>query len=297
MKYIYPKLSKNDLSFVRLGGSGLGNLLFTYSRALILSKKHNLSMIFPTWKSIKIGPYLRREKDKRFYGDLFKNNSGYIGGLKKVFLLLFSNKISYKNIDNIKDNQIAVYDEFIMNFDGLLPYRDMIREDLIKNLNKKNKKALEYDFGNSVLIHIRLGDFAKANAEKLSSGANNLSIPVKWYADILSEIRKTLGKDVKAYVFSDGSDEELSEILKLKNVSRISFGTSIADIMALSRAKVMISSGSSFSLWARYLGNCSSVSYPNQIKERVLTDENGFEIETYASFDSETEEKIKNILG
>ena len=40
----------------------------------------------------------------------------------------------------------------------------------------------------------------------------------------------------------------------------------------------MISSGSSFSLWARFLGNCSSISYPNQIKDRVHTGD-GFEIE------------------
>ena len=34
MKYVYPKLSPRDLFIFRLGGAGLGNLLFTYGRAL-----------------------------------------------------------------------------------------------------------------------------------------------------------------------------------------------------------------------------------------------------------------------
>lgn len=68
MYYIYPKLSEKDCMLFRLGGAGLGNILFTYARAVIYVQKHeNAEMIWPTWFSFKLGPILRHESDKRFY--------------------------------------------------------------------------------------------------------------------------------------------------------------------------------------------------------------------------------------
>ena len=32
--FAYPRLSKTDLLFLRLGGNGLGNLMFAWARAL-----------------------------------------------------------------------------------------------------------------------------------------------------------------------------------------------------------------------------------------------------------------------
>ena len=76
-------------------------------------------------------------------------------------------------------------------------------------------------------------------------------------------------------------------------VERKTFGNSIGDIIGLSKAPLMIASGSSFSLWARYIGECNSISYPNQIKDRVVTDQrNKFEIEV--SDNEDFSESIRN---
>ena len=92
--YIYPKLSEPDMNLFRLGGAGLGNILFTYARAVVYAAKNErIKIIWPTWPSIKLGPILRNEKDKRFYADLFKNNSGYISGLKKIVLRMTKKKM------------------------------------------------------------------------------------------------------------------------------------------------------------------------------------------------------------
>ena len=40
MKYLYPRLSQHDWNIMRLGGPGLGNLLFTYGRAVAESKRY-----------------------------------------------------------------------------------------------------------------------------------------------------------------------------------------------------------------------------------------------------------------
>ena len=101
MNYVYPKLSEHDLGFVRLGGAGLGNILFAYARAAVFAREHDCQLIWPTWPSIKLGPILRREADKRFYNDLFSNQSGHIGGLKKMWLLLTRTRVKEAEKESI----------------------------------------------------------------------------------------------------------------------------------------------------------------------------------------------------
>ena len=294
MKYIYPKFTNKELPFVRFGGAGLGNLLFTYARALILANETGAKLVNPTWPCLKIGPVLRREKDKRFYFDLFKNGNGSIDGLKKTCLLLFSEKTKVNSISDVKsarDGSLLIYDEFKMNFDGLIPYRNLILSDIIGNLKKKNRKPLEEDFTNAINVHVRCGDFLAPNSENLKNGVNNTRIPISWYVGIIKQIQNSVNKDIKFNIFSDGTDEELKDILALPNTKRVFYGTSIADIIALSRSKLIIASGSSFSMWARFLGNCNSISYLNQRKDFV-GDKTVFEIETDSLIAKKELEKI-----
>jgi hypothetical protein len=115
---------------------------------------------------------------------------------------------------------------------------------------------------------------------------------------MIEEVRAAAGKNLKAYIFSDGRDEELAPVLALPNVERITFGTSIGDIIGLSRTDLFIASGSSFSMWARYLGRMSCICYPNQIKQHILTpEEDAFEYETEGGFSDEIKEKIRGIFA
>ena len=90
MKYVYPKFDGLHLHFFRLGGSGLGNLLYPYFRALVYAKQNNLQLISPIFPSIKIGPYFRGESQKRSYRYVDINS---INGFRKFLLLIFSKKI------------------------------------------------------------------------------------------------------------------------------------------------------------------------------------------------------------
>ena len=309
MAYIYPKFSKNELIGIRLGGAGLGNLLFTWSRVIAASEKYNAKLIWPTWPSIKVGPWLRHEKDKRSYIGLFSNKTGMCSGFKKYAKLCIGRKIHTKNLDDIDwtklgENDIVIYDDFKlapgvfqMNFNGTREYRDRIAEIIYANLGRKGKKALDFDGTSAIGVHVRLGDFSKTTSA-LDTGKNNMRIQISWYVAIVNKLRDAAGWNVPVYVFSDGTDEELAELTALPSVRRLTFGNSIGDIVGLSRFPVMISSGSSFSLWARFLGNCSSISYPNQIKDRVHTGD-GFEIELGADGELTAEQKsyIQNIYS
>lgn len=298
MNYVYPKLSDKDLYFFRLGGAGLGNLLFTYARALVFAKKNNYELIWPTWPSIKLGPIIRNEKDKRFYNNLFGNNSNYIDGIRKIKLLKNKPNVSEEDKNGQYDESIVVFEKFIGSFKDIKYDSAMILEDLERNL--KNKKALEgFNPQDGICVHIRLGDFSRVSVQEVKSGRHDSALPIEWYVNVINKIRALTGKNLKVYVFSDGKDEELEPVMNLKNTERVTFNNAINDILALSRAKLMIASGSSFSMWARYLGRCNTICYTNQIKEYILTENDiSFETETDENviLTSDIEQKIKEMF-
>ncbi|MDO4990725.1 MAG: alpha-1,2-fucosyltransferase [Eubacteriales bacterium] len=298
MTFIYPQFSDFELPGVRLAGPGLGNLLLIYFRAWLAAREHGYDFIWPTWPSIKPGAILRREKDKRFYGDLFRNRSGYTDGLKKQLLIHRRGAIRVNERDydfsQVGDGQVILYSYFHMDFQDLVPHADEIREEIVRNLSRKSARGLEGDMSRCVNIHVRLGDFGK-NQNALNAGKDNMRIGIGWYAATVRKLKAILGDGIVFNIFSDGSDEELKELLAIDGTRRVFYGNSLADILALSRAPLMIASGSSFSLWARFLGQCSSISYPNQIKDRVLKPgASGFEIE--CAEDGELPEAVKETV-
>ena len=71
----FPVLSRADFLFFRLLGPGLGNLLFPMYRAFQAQRLEGGQLVFPQFFQWKPGPWLRREKDARAYGDLFRHRT------------------------------------------------------------------------------------------------------------------------------------------------------------------------------------------------------------------------------
>ena len=298
MNYVYPKLSEHDLGFVRIGGAGLGNILFAWARAAVFARDQGLTMLWPTWPSIKFGPWLRRERDKRFYGDLFENCGDAVGGVKKMYRLLTCHRIPEEAKERVKteDNAIVEFTGFDGCFEEILYEYDFVRKLIVRNLKLKNKKALETDGTGMAAFHVRLGDFGRVPEAEVRAGRHDSALPIDWYVGQLHEIRRYAGWEVPVRVFSDGTDEELAPLLALSAVERMTFGTSIGDILALSRFPLLVASGSSFSMWARYLGRANCICYLNQRKQRILTpEEDRFEIETDGPIPPEIGEKIHQL--
>jgi hypothetical protein len=125
-----------------------------------------------------------------------------------------------------------------------------------------------------------LGDFSTPQNEAvLKSGAQNYRIPISWYVDQVKQLRQQVNRDVPVYIFSDGRNDELSELLSLPNCQRISFGSSIADILALSKSNILIASGSTFSMWASYLGRMPVIWYKSQLRQRLYYEKTLVEFE------------------
>ncbi len=229
MKYVYSKFDGIDFFFFRIGGSGLGNLLYPFFRALIHAKNNNLKIISPTFKSFKIGPYLRKENQKRLYDYNYENS---IGGFMKLWLLLFSNKV-------------LIFESFGDGFKSLYGHEDFLKEKL-KSLVKEDYDEEKYK--ESICCHIRLGDFKLADNNEIK---NNTRLPIIWYKDMINYLRKD-NHNMKVYLFSDGKKSELIEILKLGNVFLETSINPIIDILKLSCSKYLIGSYSSFSFWAAF---------------------------------------------
>jgi hypothetical protein len=80
-------------------------------------------------------------------------------------------------------------------------------------------------------------------------------------------------------VFSDGTDEELAALLALPAVQRRDYGSGLGDMLGLSRSKLLIASGSTFSMWGSYLGQVPTIWHPRKLLQHVLLEHPDREIE------------------
>ena len=102
MTYVYPVLGK----------TGMGNMLFMWAEAFIYSRMNEATMIAPVWcRFSRVGPWLRRERYKRFYGGEI-TNQGYISGIKRFFLLSLPgiNVRRFTNMDRFFDPLMGKHD-------------------------------------------------------------------------------------------------------------------------------------------------------------------------------------------
>tara|TARA_B100001250_G_scaffold40975_1_gene32431 strand:- start:13669 stop:14520 length:852 start_codon:yes stop_codon:yes gene_type:complete len=279
IKYTFVSLGIFESFGIRIGGSGLGNILFPWARAIVYAKNNNLQRIQTSWKTLKFGTIFRRERDKRMYFNLFTGRDG-VAGIRKFWLLHFSNKVKmFSGMENL--------------FDSFIQDHDYVKSELLKIINPYYIKKVESLDGNSVAIHIRMGDFQIPNDETvLRDGHWNYRLPLEWYKCIIKKIHKHA--NIPIYVFSDGSDQELEEILQLENCSRVYFGSAVADMLALSRFKLLISSASTFSMWASFLGQHSTIWFPGQMRQKLINDRYIFEGEV--DYDDELPESIIRVL-
>lgn len=260
MKYIYPKIpARVSTPFFRIGGNGLANCLFVYGKAIVDSHIHNAKIITPTWLNFSIGSYLRKQRDKRHYLGLFMPKDE-INSLRKIYLLLFKRKTKNRNEFLLSDDSILIEEGIYDFFKPILNYHEIIREHIITHLQTGLLDVVDkYKFEGCVAVHIRLGDFPDKRRTSL-----------KWYEE---QIRKHADKN-KILLFSDGSDEELQEIINVKNVKRVFFGGSIQDIIAMSRCCYLIGSDSSFSAWAAFLGQVPCIFYRLQFGQILVNSAN-----------------------
>lgn len=251
-----------------IGRSGLGNELFPWARCTVWCEANGVPMLKPQFRQLHIGPYLRRERDKRQYHLLFRN-PGYVAGLKRFAKVRFGRKVSEGSEEDLRGATVwftgmeGLFAPILGESDRVLTaLRRMTRPELLP-------AATSRDF---IAVHIRRGDFQPAPSEEaLRSGSWNYQLPIEWFLHGIAEARKVLGATMPVVVFSDGTDEQVADVLKLPGVTRASGKSAITDMLGLGQGRMLIASGSTFSMWGSYLGQVPTVWFPGQRRHRVLT--------------------------
>ena len=238
-KYAYPILPR----------TGFCNMLNPWARAYLWARDNGASMLAPNWvKLLRIGPWLRGERDKRYYFGMITND-GYISGLKKRLILLRHAKINETDIrDKVRECVVI----FSGQRNDLLDFPHQARA-LNGELNriaaptiKSRLRELPQKF---IGVHIRRGDFKIIGQ----------TLPEDYYCTAISHAIKLQG-NIPIIVCSDASETELSYLRQFSNLYVQENNPSLLDLLTLSRASCLVcTNGSSFSEWAAFLGGMQSI--------------------------------------
>lgn len=271
----------------KLPKAGLANQLFPLMHALIFAKLNQLPLIITGYHSIKLGPWIRREKRKRNYRGYFTFEKSWIAERadhRKVKRLTKTNELILEP-DVIRLPQMELQNKlFIFSETG--DYHDyfrrlkacrqeviemlysIIQPSIIDKLNKKEAPVIG--------VHIRMGDFRKLKeGEKYESG--HVRPPQSLFVDLINRIRQVNGKNLPVVLFSDGYRNGLSEILELNNTKLTDKNSDLIDLLLLSKSRIILPThGSTFSAWACFLSDATILSffnYPKSIRPPGLMEE------------------------
>jgi len=259
---IYPALpAPLDLGLLRLNGAGFGNCLFAYFHAVILAQKEGRRLIAPAWRSIPINRKLRGDGSIRRYHEMVRAHPDELGGPAKAAalaaLLPFADiqTIAPGTLPHGSKRPLIVVRSARFTFEGLHPHRDRLRHRLIEIMRRPPPLSPRWGGDRHIAVHVRLGDFDPAGSALLESReTGNLRLPIAWYGSVIERLR-ALRPDLPIRIHSDGTDEELTNLLAMDSVTRARSSDDINDLVAMASASVLVGSHSTFSRWAAFLGN------------------------------------------
>jgi Glycosyl transferase family 11 len=270
---VYPSLppSSRDFGVLRLSGAGLGNCFYAYFHAVVAAKEEDRQLIAPTWRSLKIGPWLRGERSLRRYGTMLRPHPDEIRGIEKVWRIglgwprrktVVIQKGQRREPTASSGLTIVATPNHGFTFSGLHQHRDTIRARLLKILASPPSMMPVWGAADYAGVHIRLGDFRPLQSDSLwHCFRDGERIPLIWYERALRRVRE-VHPDLPVRVFSDGDETELASILAIEGVSLLRGATDVDDLLALAQARLLVGSNSTFSRWAAFLGNMPSI-WPN----------------------------------
>ncbi|MBW4454662.1 MAG: alpha-1,2-fucosyltransferase [Nostoc indistinguendum CM1-VF10] len=266
--------SSNAFVDAQMPRCGLGNMLLVWAKAVLFAKLNGLPVLSPNWSEVRIGPWLRGERTKRYYANLFTTQDYY-----SRFRYYLQKSISQENkfynpplsqVEELNLEESKSYIRIIFNrmppwndyFQGLKQHQPFLKNRLIGMIRPSLLAHIYHQPSPCIGIHIRMGDYLEPKPGDDFSVQRTTRTPILWFARALQSVRDIAGHNLPATVFSDGYPYELEDILKLPNVSLSNNKCALNDLITLSRSQLIIaSSHSSFSAWASYLGQCPTIWY------------------------------------
>jgi hypothetical protein len=261
---------KKNYVYAKLPRAGIGNKLLVWARALVFSRINNMPFFVSNWAEIKIGPYLRMEKNKRQYFGYF-NSENKLSFFRKVILIFVSKTIHDPALESInqkgqkfslyKFEKVPSWEDY---FKGIRDDRDFIIESFFRMISKRCMNKVNLSDAPVIGVHVRLSDFRDAKSDEEIGSTCNLRTPLSYYAEVIKIIRKTFGGELPVTVFTDGHTEEIQRLLEIPGVKLADKNPDIVDLILLSRSQcIVVSPMSTFSYWASFLSNAIIIKHPN----------------------------------
>lgn len=234
-------------------------MLFPWARAEVFCKTHDARMLSPQWVNVcRLGPLLRRERDKRYYLANF-SNAGYVRGVHRQFVLHTGTHVGESDVsDGAMTNNEG---RFVVDFTGMegffspfLKEHAYVKERLNAIASPAILKQMEhFSAGPFVGVHIRRGDFQ----------LGGISVDDAWYVRAIDQAVQFVGgarEAIPIRVFSDAEPETLKFLLDdFPQAMFMPKAPALLDMLLLSRCQALVgTSRSTFSMWAVFLGQMPS---------------------------------------
>lgn len=254
-----------------LPNAGLANKLFVWAKAEVFAHLNNLSAQSVGWTYPKIGPMLRGERSMRMYGRFFDTSPG------RALLTLSSGRFrcrlffepSCTSLIEIDPKSVYLFRKvphWSNYFGDIRDHRDFVRARLLSIVRKEYIAELDETESPVVAMHVRRGDFRALQLGEDFRRVGGVRTPNAYFAGIVHSLRAAAGFEVPITIFSDGTDAELSFLLRLPAVSRAKPLDDISELLLMSRAQVIVTSaGSTYGEWAAYLSNATVLRHPDHI--------------------------------
>lgn len=225
-------------------------------------------MLAPQWSQLTIGPLLRRESDWRFYTQQMLPAFGEIRGFRKLHALLTCRHVPesehFKMHRGAPERSLFVFEGPSDHFSSLIGHAARLKQALIEAMHPQSFALSDAIAVPPIGIHVRRGDFAEVAWADLKT-RGNVRTPISWFVEALNQVRRIIGWPVPALVATDGPPEDIAGLLREEHVSLVNTGSAVAELLLLSRTKVLIGSGgSTFTAWASFLGGMPTVTVPGQ---------------------------------
>ena len=238
------------MGWIRSPGAGLGNLLFPISRALIGQQRHGGLLVYPTLRQVKIGTYVRRERDKRTYGNVLRSRSRDEWG--SWLSAKTQRRISETEFDGSQQNVTVSYAGLRNYFHDLQGHHGLISQWLLGNMRGRLEQDV-FDIG----IHVRFGDFS---TQSPAAAGHSIRLPLDWYRMAYAEAKRTVGLErPRTLLFTDEPPHEIRSALGLTAIELDTSPNALIAMMKLSRARCVVASRSTFSMWAAFLGDSDAI--------------------------------------
>lgn len=252
--------------------AGLGNKLFSWSRAKHFSAEHQFQMIEPIWFSprgaaITRGGINYTKALRKIW--LFDNFKSEMQHLPFWYNYIYSNA-AFKSCSDLNEARVIFENDPKVNiifkwnakhdFSDLLTYRKNIKDYLLQITPETSKRYITNNSKSSFIgINVRTGkDFIPSSSTTVGFRQTDL----QWYINALRNLRNK-GNNQPAVIVSDGGYKQLGLLLKEPNTHLLNASTALEDLMVLSNASILLGCGnSSFSAWASFLGDMQTYSSP-----------------------------------